>query len=236
MERAFAQNCNEKIQQSPEWPWCVDGASDAWLRWLGDSIGPMLSRQAEFLPSGLDVGLFSQEDESFDGILDLLADSTPEQISRWLEIPIILGVIEGAARNGSHDWRNRARAILTKWTMAKRGRRALEPGKNADAMIERKVTQAEEHLKLGWEYVRENRSDGDREKRDTLLRMGYQGDEVSVLIDAVSFPVRGHRKLVGEHRKLGPVAMSLVSQRSGIPIESISARVSRSRKRARRGK
>jgi hypothetical protein len=198
-----------------------------WLDWLTNDISHTLAKQAEFLPFALAAGLLNDwdnpsdwDERSVEYVLNLLESSTSAEIGKWLTLRLVSRLAEDVASDDSSSQRDRARAILRRWTEAKRGRRELSPERTADASLFREVVEAVKRLREGWSYVHHSRKDGHHANR-LVLGLKYDDNEIDVLIG-------------GRHRRILGAAISLVAQRHGKPAENISTRISRHRKRQRR--
>jgi hypothetical protein len=188
----------------------VAQSSQAYANWFND---PDIQRNFDLKELEHEM----QSASRGEGLLDLLETVSPKQLERWMLTYTVVDRLKRLASHGEGQTRRRARAILTKWTAARRGRRTMPHQQHADVRIADKVQAAEDRLKEGWEYAQTNQADGARERRGTLLGMGYQSDEIDVMI-------------AGRYRTVRGAAVSLVAQRSGSPSESISAQASRGKK------
>jgi hypothetical protein len=152
-ENTFAKNCNRPIQETSPWPSLLRAAMLDWLNELNLDLGPWLLRQLEVLPEELDL-----DDEHGETIVDALERASPDEIDRWLSVPSVLRALQ-RFRKGDTDNRERVRAILLKWTTAKRGRHPKQFDQRLDIATYREVESTRERFAHALPFLSVNWND-----------------------------------------------------------------------------
>jgi hypothetical protein len=217
IEVAICNALGDSVLESPELPKRLAESFEEWFDQLPHDVGMALSRQAAFLPVALKTGLFRFWDEdSFAQVLETVKDIPDDDLTDWLCVPVVLQIVGWFARSKDDTQRKVARAILNRWTKARRGPDRKDADEGRDVEILELVSAAENELKEGWEYICRHKSADRRHLRSTLKAM-CPPDAVSVL--------------VGRHRTLRGAAQALVARRTDSPVESVAVRTSRGQRR-----
>jgi len=225
MGEAFAQYCNAEVQQTARWPQIVLEACDSWLEQLRSDLGLWLSRQAEVLPERFYPRLYI---DGADDFLDVLDELTPEEIDRWLWMPIVLRGLQDLARNGNPQQRGKLRKVLLRWAPDGRGRPTKAVDELRAVAVAQAVAEAESRLREGFKVCCQLRKIGgynsSREVIEPkLVTMGYDEYEVRAIVEG--------------KKTLSRAACRLVAFKSNgrYTVASVSAIASLGRKRLRSG-
>jgi hypothetical protein len=184
-------------------------------RWLNEHVGFELGRLLRTEIEILDAQLEMLDPEDCLDIVEHYFTTRPDKFDLLWSLPFVQRRLDYLAQKGNPPrTRKRVQALQKSRLSDARGRPHGDPEESRDFIIATQVEDAVVHLTPGWNYVRDNKSEGRRQLREELIARGYYGEDASVLVE-------------GRHRKIRGAAVSLVAKRLGRPEESINSQASR---------